>query len=81
VNLKIIYYAENTIKLPTPQKDLQFPLMKALEKRRSIRKWKNDVLSDQGSQISSGQPVELPRKKQAGVKIEGPLHLHQILKQ
>ena len=37
----------NTIKLPTPQKDLEFPLMKALEKRRSIRKWKNDALSDQ----------------------------------
>jgi SagB-type dehydrogenase family enzyme len=37
----------NTIKLPMPQKDLNFPLMKALEKRRSTRKWKNTPLSDQ----------------------------------
>ncbi|KYC46604.1 MAG: Nitroreductase family protein [Candidatus Methanofastidiosum methylothiophilum] len=37
----------DTIKLPLPQKDLTFPLMKALEKRRTIRKWKNDPLSDQ----------------------------------
>jgi SagB-type dehydrogenase family enzyme len=37
----------NTIKLPIPQKDLDFPLMKALEKRRSKRKWKNEPLSDQ----------------------------------
>ncbi len=37
----------NSIKLPVPQKDLDFPLMKALEKRRSIRKWKNDSLSEQ----------------------------------
>jgi SagB-type dehydrogenase family enzyme len=37
----------NSIKLPLPQKDLDFPLMKAFEKRRSIRKWKNDALSDQ----------------------------------
>ena len=37
----------DTIKLPLPQKDLTFPLMKALEKRRTIRKWKSDPLSDQ----------------------------------
>lgn len=37
----------DTIKLPLPQKDLSFPLMKALEKRRTIRRWKNDPLSDQ----------------------------------
>jgi len=37
----------NKIKLPPPQKELEFPLMKALEKRRSIRKWKEDALSDQ----------------------------------
>jgi SagB-type dehydrogenase family enzyme len=37
----------NTIKLPIPQKDLDFPLMKALEKRRSTRKWKDEPLSDQ----------------------------------
>lgn len=37
----------NVIKLPVPQKDLDFPLMKALEKRRSVRKWKDTTLSDQ----------------------------------
>lgn len=37
----------NVIKLPVPQKDLDFSLMEALEKRRSIRKWKNEPLSDQ----------------------------------
>lgn len=38
---------ENTIKLPEPQKDLEFPLMKALEKRRTIRKWSNIIVSEQ----------------------------------
>ena len=47
MNLKPINHTANTIKLPTPQKDLEFPLMKALTKRRSIRKWKSDALSDQ----------------------------------
>jgi SagB-type dehydrogenase family enzyme len=36
-----------TIKLPAPQKDLDFPLMKSLEKRRTKRKWKDDPLSEQ----------------------------------
>lgn len=35
------------IKLPEPQKELTFPLMKAIEKRRTKRKWKNDSLSQQ----------------------------------
>jgi len=35
------------IKLPEPQKDLDFPLMKALEKRRSIRKWKGSPVPEQ----------------------------------
>jgi SagB-type dehydrogenase family enzyme len=35
------------IQLPPPEKNLDFPLMKALEKRRSKRKWKNEPLSDQ----------------------------------
>jgi SagB-type dehydrogenase family enzyme len=38
---------KKNIKLPEPQKDLVFPLMKALEKRRSIRKWKDTPLSEQ----------------------------------
>ncbi len=36
-----------TINLPGPQKDLDFPLMRALEKRRTTRKWKDESLSDQ----------------------------------
>lgn len=37
----------NFIKLPEPQKDLDFPLMKAIEKRRTKRKWKDSNLSEQ----------------------------------
>jgi len=36
-----------TIKLPKPQKDLDFPLMQALENRRSKRAWKDEPLSSQ----------------------------------
>jgi SagB-type dehydrogenase family enzyme len=36
-----------TIKLPEAQKELDFPLMKALEKRRSIRKWKDTPITEQ----------------------------------
>lgn len=35
------------IKLPNPQKEFEFPLMKALEIRRTKRKWKDSNLSDQ----------------------------------
>ena len=38
---------DKTIKLPDPQKELEFPLMKALEKRRTVRKWKDAPLSKQ----------------------------------
>ena len=38
---------DQRIKLPEPQKDLEYPLMKALEKRRSIRKWVDAPLSEQ----------------------------------
>jgi SagB-type dehydrogenase family enzyme len=37
----------NTIKLPEPQKDLAFPLMKALEIRRTVRKWSQEPISEQ----------------------------------
>lgn len=37
----------DSIALPEPQKDLSFPLMKALEIRRTKRKWKGDDLSYQ----------------------------------
>ena len=36
-----------SIPLPQPQTDLPFPLMKALEQRRSIRKWKPEAVSQQ----------------------------------
>jgi len=35
------------LKLPVPQKELDFPLMKALEQRRSIRKWTDEPVSEQ----------------------------------
>lgn len=35
------------IKLPDPQLDLDFPLMKALAKRRSTRRWKDTPISEQ----------------------------------
>lgn len=35
------------IKLPEPQKDFDFPLMRAIELRRTKRKWKNSNLSEQ----------------------------------
>jgi SagB-type dehydrogenase family enzyme len=35
------------IKLPTPQSDLDFPLMKAIKERRSKRKWTDAPVSDQ----------------------------------
>jgi len=38
---------DHIIKLPAPQKELEFPLMKALEKRRTVRKWKDTTISDQ----------------------------------
>ncbi len=36
---------DNIIKLPDPQKDFEFSLMKALENRRTIRKWKDTPVS------------------------------------
>ncbi len=38
---------DHIIKLPEPQKELDFPLMKALEKRRSTRKLKDAPLTGQ----------------------------------
>jgi hypothetical protein len=37
----------NMIKLPEPQKDLEFPLMKALEIRRTVRKWSDLPIEEQ----------------------------------
>ncbi len=38
---------QNNFKLPKPQKDLDFPLMKALQERRTKRKWSDEPLSEQ----------------------------------
>ena len=38
---------EHRIKLPEPQLELDFPLMKALEKRRSVRKWEARPIAEQ----------------------------------
>jgi SagB-type dehydrogenase family enzyme len=38
---------ENSIILPKPQTELDFPLMKALEKRRTVRKWSDLPVSEQ----------------------------------
>jgi len=38
---------ETMIILPDPEKKLDYPLMKALENRRTTRKWKDDELSEQ----------------------------------
>ena len=38
---------DQIIKLPEPQTELEYPLMKALATRRSIRKWKNTPISTQ----------------------------------
>ncbi len=38
---------DNTIILPDPQKELDYPLMKALENRRTTRRWKDTVLTEQ----------------------------------
>ena len=37
----------DAINLPVPQRELDFPLMKALGKRRSVRKWKVDPVTEQ----------------------------------
>jgi len=36
---------EQTIKLPPPRLDIDFSLMKAIEQRRTKRKWKNEPLN------------------------------------
>jgi SagB-type dehydrogenase family enzyme len=38
---------DQIIKLPEPQTEIDFPLMKALEQRRSIRKWNDTPISEQ----------------------------------
>lgn len=57
------------IKLPEPQKELTFPLMKAIEKRRTKRKWKEDSLSQQDISnilwVACGKTMEETRKRKS----------------
>jgi SagB-type dehydrogenase family enzyme len=64
----------NIIKLPSPQTDLDFPLMKALEKRRSTRKWKNESLSDQelSNLLWAALGITKPETKRAKSKRTAP---------
>ena len=56
------------IKLPKPKKDLDFPLMKALEKRRSIRKWKDKPISEQEISNLLWAACGLTKEKYGNVK-------------
>lgn len=56
------------MKLPEPQKQLDFPLMKALEWRRSVRKWKNLPLSEQELSNLLWAACGVTRKKYGQVK-------------
>ena len=59
---------ENTIKLPEPQRTLEFPLMKALEERRTLRKWKNIPLSEQEVSNLLWAACGITKKKYGKVK-------------
>jgi len=58
----------NNIKLPDPQKDLDFPLMKALEKRRSNRRWKDKPVSLQEISNLLWAACGLSKEKYGNVK-------------
>ena len=62
------------MKLPEPQKDLQFPLMKALETRRSIRKWSDKPLSEQelSNLLWAACGITKPRKGKTKCKRTAP---------
>ena len=64
----------NTINLPPPQTDLAFPLMKAIEKRRSTRKWKNEPLSNQelSNLLWAAVGITKPETKRAKSKRTAP---------
>lgn len=56
------------IKLPEPQKDLDFPLMRALEQRRSTRKWTDTPLSEQELSNLLWAACGITKKKYGRVK-------------
>ena len=57
------------VQLPEPQKELIFPLMKAIEKRRTKRKWKKDSLSQQEISnilwVACGQTMEQTKRSKS----------------
>ncbi|WP_075603690.1 SagB/ThcOx family dehydrogenase [Saccharicrinis aurantiacus] len=57
------------VQLPEPQKELAFPLMKAIEKRRTKRKWKEDSLSLQDISnilwVACGKTMEETKKSKS----------------
>lgn len=57
-----------TIKLPDPQKGLQFPLMEALEKRRTTRKWRDTPVSDQDISNMLWAACGITKNRQGKVK-------------
>jgi SagB-type dehydrogenase family enzyme len=56
-----------TIPLPAPRKEFEFPLMKALEARRTKRKWNKASLSDQelADILWAGCGVTMPETKRS----------------
>lgn len=59
---------DHIINLPEPQKELEFPLMKALEIRRSIRKWKDAPISEQELSNLLWAACGVTKKKYGNVK-------------
>ncbi|MBN2051640.1 MAG: nitroreductase family protein [Spirochaetales bacterium] len=59
---------KSIITLPEPQKDLTFPLMKALEKRRTLRRWKDTSLSMQELSNLLWAACGITKEKQGKIK-------------
>jgi len=59
---------KNIIKLPEPQLNFEFPLMKALEIRRSIRKWSDAPISIQNLSNLLWAGCGISKKKYGNVK-------------
>lgn len=59
---------EPNIKLPSPDTGLDFPLMKALEKRRTIRRWKDSSVSDQDLSNLLWGACGITKQKQGNTK-------------
>ena len=57
------------VKLPEPQKELPFPLMRAIEKRRTRRRWKKEPLSQQDISnilwVACGKTMKATKKRKS----------------